>query len=379
MSSTDRSPARIGIAERVDSKGRTQYRGTAYDRRAKRHLKGPWTSSLAEARSWRVDAMSRLQAGTLSAHRGPTVAEAVDEFLTGIQSGAIRRSDGHPYKPSTIRNYWRDLRKRVVPMFGTTRLGRLARADVQRWVDDLAAEGLAPSTVHNITASLAAVAGWAEARGYVHVTPCRGIRLPKGAEARDRVATPAEAAALIAALPPRDQAALGLAVYGGLRIGEVLALDVEAVDLDARTLHVRRGWDATAREFIATKSRRTRMVPIGERLARLVVDHLVLMDHPSEGLLFPGVDPRFPLHPRTLRRRAAKTWKRAGLEPLGFHEARHTYASIAIAAGLNAKTLSTYMGHANISITLDLYGHLLPGNDAVARDLLDAYLNEHGG
>ena len=56
-------------------------------------------------------------------------------------------------------------------------------------------------------------------------------------------------------------------------------------------------------------------------------------------------------------------------------EARHTYASLMIAAGVNAKALSTYMGHANISITLDRYGHLMPGNEAGAATLLDAYLD----
>jgi integrase len=45
-----------------------------------------------------------------------------------------------------------------------------------------------------------------------------------------------------------------------------------------------------------------------------------------------------------------------------------------IAAGVNAKALSTYMGHANISITLDRYGHLMPGNEDEAAGLLDAYL-----
>ena len=45
-----------------------------------------------------------------------------------------------------------------------------------------------------------------------------------------------------------------------------------------------------------------------------------------------------------------------------------------IAAGVNAKALSTYMGHANISITLDRYGHLMPGNEGEAAGLLDAYL-----
>ncbi len=45
-----------------------------------------------------------------------------------------------------------------------------------------------------------------------------------------------------------------------------------------------------------------------------------------------------------------------------------------IAAGVNAKALSTYMGHANIAITFDRYGHLMPGNEAEARSLADAYL-----
>ena len=45
-----------------------------------------------------------------------------------------------------------------------------------------------------------------------------------------------------------------------------------------------------------------------------------------------------------------------------------------VAAGVNAKALSTYMGHANIAITLDRYGHLMPGNEDEAAALLNAYL-----
>ena len=66
--------------------------------------------------------------------------------------------------------------------------------------------------------------------------------------------------------------------------------------------------------------------------------------------------------------------RKADLKPLGFHEGRHTYASIGIAAGLNPKTLSTYLGHATITITLDRYGHLMPGSEIEARAMLDAYL-----
>jgi integrase len=62
------------------------------------------------------------------------------------------------------------------------------------------------------------------------------------------------------------------------------------------------------------------------------------------------------------------------LAPITLHECRHTFASLMIAAGVNAKALSAYMGHSTISITYDRYGHLLPGNEAEAADLLDAYL-----
>jgi integrase len=61
------------------------------------------------------------------------------------------------------------------------------------------------------------------------------------------------------------------------------------------------------------------------------------------------------------------------------HECRHVYASHAIGAGVNAKTLSTDMGHANIAITFDLYGHLMSGDEAQAVELLDAYYARHAG
>ena len=57
------------------------------------------------------------------------------------------------------------------------------------------------------------------------------------------------------------------------------------------------------------------------------------------------------------------------------HDCRHTFASLMIAAGVNAKALSTFMGHANISITLDRYGHLMPGAEDEAAGLMDAYLD----
>jgi integrase len=81
-----------------------------------------------------------------------------------------------------------------------------------------------------------------------------------------------------------------------------------------------------------------------------------------------------PFDPRELQRRADSAWKTGKLVRITPHECRHTYTSLMIAAGVNAKALSTYMGHASIQITLDRYGHLMPGNEEEAAGLLDAYL-----
>jgi len=71
----------------------------------------------------------------------------------------------------------------------------------------------------------------------------------------------------------------------------------------------------------------------------------------------------------------SRTWNTANLAPLTPHQARHTYASLMIGAGVNAKTFSIYMGHANIAITLDRYGHLMPGAEHEAAAMLHAYLD----
>jgi len=81
-----------------------------------------------------------------------------------------------------------------------------------------------------------------------------------------------------------------------------------------------------------------------------------------------------PFSPSATRERAKAAWAAAKLNPITLHECRHTFASLMIAAGVNAKALSTYMGHANISITLERYGHLMPGNEEEAAALLDALL-----
>jgi integrase len=90
-----------------------------------------------------------------------------------------------------------------------------------------------------------------------------------------------------------------------LRLGEILALEWSAIDLEGLTLRVERSWDASSRQLVKPKSKAgARTVPIIDRLATLIADHRVLTDHPSGGLLFESDRvPGQPTHPTPLRRR----------------------------------------------------------------------------
>jgi integrase len=195
-----------------------------------------------------------MHAGTLSADRGVTVRVAAEQFIAGIESGGIRNRSGGVYKPSAVRGIRRELNNRVVVAFGASYLREVTLPDAQRWADSLAREGLAPSTVRNVVNAMRSLYAWALPRGMATLNPTAGLRLPAGGKLRNRIATPSEARTLIAAVDPCDQAALGLAVYAGLRLGEVLALDWSRIDLDDGRLGVERAWDHGALEFVAPKS-----------------------------------------------------------------------------------------------------------------------------
>lgn len=329
--------------------------------------------TLAAARGWRADAQVALRKGTLRAPSSTTLRQAAESWLSGARAGVIRTRAGDAYKPSALRSYEASLLKRVLPDLGAAKLSAITRLDLQDFADRLLAEGLDPSTVRNHLMPLRAIYRRALNRGEVAINPTAGLELPAARGRRDRVADPEEARQLLAALALHDRAIWATAIYAGLRRGELLALCWDDVDLNERRIRVARSWDARERITVAPKSAAgLRTVPMVAELRAQLLEHRLRTGR-SEGLVF-GADGTTPFTYSSAVRRAERAWQRAGLRKIGLHEARHTCASLMIAAGVGVKPLSTYMGHATIAITLDRYAHLLPGSEVAAAELVDAYL-----
>ena len=101
----------------------------------------------AEAKSWRVDALTALTRGGLRASKTASVQEAWEGWYEKARAGAVTNRSGDPYKASALRSYERAMRLRVLPVFGSVRLADLQRPDLQEFADDLLAAGLNPSTI----------------------------------------------------------------------------------------------------------------------------------------------------------------------------------------------------------------------------------------
>ena len=308
--------------------------------------------------------------GLLRASDGRTVKDVADEWLEDARKGVIRNRSGDVYKPSAIRVYGKALRLYVVPALGSRKFTQLQRADVQALVDELHGEQrLSASSILGALMPLKAIYRRAVARGLVAVNPTSGLEMPAMRGRRDRIVSPEHATTLLGALSEDDRALWATALYAGLRCGELQALRWEDVELLEGVIHVRRGWDEVEGE-IAPKSRTSvRKVPV----PTILRGHLEALYARSDDLRVFGKDGR-PFDPRRVGERAKAAWKDRELVGLTLHECRHTYASFMIASGCNAKALSVYMGHANISTTFDKYGHLMPGNESEAAALLDAFL-----
>jgi integrase len=245
---------------------------------------------------------------------------------------------------------------------------------VQEVVDRLLGQGVNPSTIRNTLDPLRSIFRWAEERELIERNPTARVKVPTVEGRRDRIAPPDEAERLLAALPVEDRPLWATAIYTGLRRGELRALRCSSVDLAGGVLRVLRSWDQAEGEVEAKSDSGRRTVPIPAVLRDVLDEHLLRTGRSGDDLIF-GRSASDPFVPSTVRLRALRAWKEAEVEPITLHECRHTFASLMIAAGVNAKALSTYMGHASIEITYDRYGHLMPGSEREAAGLLHEYLS----
>jgi integrase len=256
----------------------------------------------------------------------------------------------------------------VLPRFGDLPLGKIEHLAVVAWVADLSTR-LAPSSVHKCHQILAKLLDAAVNARKIRLNVARGVRLPQVIRQEQRFLDPSQVAALADAIDVRYRHAVLLMAWCGLRIGEVGGLRWADVDLRARHLTVERTVVEVAGgvDFHEPKTRSgRRRVP----LPKVVVE--ALLAAPKDSIYVVPAPGGGPLRVRAW---VSRTWKpalaQAGLPGLTPHHLRHSAVALWIAAGATPNEIAARAGHANVSVVLNVYGHLYERDRDALTDALD--------
>jgi integrase len=289
-------------------------------------------------------------------------------------------------RPTTFERYEQMVRLHIRPVLGQLKLKNLTSTHVRGLYRQKLDAGLAPRTVQYIHVTLHKALEQAIADGLVPRNATEAVKPPQVRREEMRPLTAEQVRILFrAAKGARLEALYILAVTTGLRQGELLGLKWDDVDLEARTLRVRRTL-TTAKggpQLTAPKTKGSRRtVKLTQNAVQALRSHLERqldeIDRAGSlwrenGLIFASESGE-PLDRRNVTTHRFKPLlERAGLPQIRFHDLRHTCATLLLTKNVNPKIVSEMLGHASIAITLDTYSHVLPTmQDSAAKAMEDA-------
>lgn len=278
-------------------------------------------------------------------------------------------------RPSTLARDESYFRNHIGPRFDAYPLASIEHLEVQEWVAELSTK-LAPASVHKVHQILAKTLRAAVDAGYLVRNPCDRVVLPRIEKPEPRVLSPFEVGGLAGAIDQRYEALVVTAAHTGLRIGELLALRLDRVDLERRRVDVQETLVEVKGKLITnppkTKQGR-RVVPLTRAATRHLERHFDTQRvRQPDDFVFTSPEGH-PIRLSLFRRRFwTPAVNAAGLSPLRIHDLRHTAISLWIAAGASPTEIARRAGHTSVVTVLDRYGHLLPGLDDRVTDALDA-------
>ena len=337
----------------------------------------------AKAQTELTKVLGDMQRGSFVKPSRTKVADYLNEWIAGLPASGRR--------PSTIASYAANVRVNVLPTLGGVELQSLTALQLDALYSSLLARGLSMRSVRYVHTIIGKALADAERKGIVARNVARLATPPAASATRApdmQFWTPAQLRAFLSGIEGHHHyPILRLAAMTGMRRGELCGLRWGDVDLDAGTISVQKSTVAIAGKVVAgdVKTKRSRRVLDIDaattaalrrwRTTQLEQRMLMGAGWSDTGLVF--TDPTGAgWKPDTVSQAfdrlvtPAKKATRAEIEArpprIRFHDLRHTHATHLLAAGVNIKVASERLGHASVAFTLDVYAHVMPGQQADA-------------
>ncbi len=418
MAKKNKKPNGAGeVRQRPDGKWEGRY-SVGYDENGKRIRRSVYGASFKECNEKLNIVLTSIADNSYTDPKKIPLVEWLQNWLEIYARQGI--------KPATYTNYETYINRHIAPFFGNIALQNLTPDELQKFINykttggrlDKKPGGISPKTIINMKNMIHAALKQAEINGIINRNVALLIKPPKNHKVEMRVLTDDEFYKLIeTASVERSGAPILLAMYTGMRVGEVMALKFSDIDLDDDNpiLHVR---CSMKRDFLNSSHNKNdevfafaedsktalirsspktqtskRDIPLIPEAVDVIKKQLALIKSEKQTAgtsylphTFLFCNPiGFPYDQRTYQDHFNNIIKKAGIEKkieigtndmsVGFHTLRHTFATRAIMAGMDILVLSKILGHAQPSTTMNQYGHVLPNHKKTSMEKFRIMLN----
>lgn len=319
-------------------------------------------------------ALSDLQNGQALPDERLSLAGFLEAWLEGTAKARLRFSTYTRYKGL--------IDKHVTPSLGRIPVGKLTPQQVQRYLTERQASGLAPRTVIQIRAILRTALNQAVRHS---LTPRNAAALadpPKATTFKPTFLDAKQAEALLLAVRGHKlEALVTLALTAGMRIGEILGLTWADIDLDAKTLKVRQQQQRVGKTLYTCEpktERSARSIALTQQAVDALRAHKQIqvdefragidVGRVMSGRVFTN-EKGAPVENGTVLRQFQRLCKDADLPRMRLHDLRHSCATLLLTRGVHPRVVMEILGHSTIAMTMNVYSHVVP---EIARDAADA-------
>lgn len=274
-------------------------------------------------------------------------------------------------KENSVRNKRHMTNKQILPYFGTRKMNEITPADVIQWQNTIQEKGYSKTYERMIQNQLNALLNHAQKIYNLKENPCKKVKKMGKADA-DKLEfwTKEEYDTFISGIESgsEDYLIFEILFWTGIREGELLALKLSDFDMSGNLLHINKTYNRIEKRDVIDTPKTENSVRTIDIPDFLKVE---LQEYTEKRYRFPEDQRLFPIVARTLQKRLKKYEIKTGVKPIRVHDLRHSHVAYLIHQGVEPLIIKERLGHKDIQMTLNTYGHLYPSRQKKVAEMLD--------
>lgn len=348
--------------------------GTDPDTGKRRQITRSGFKTKKEAEKACAEMITKYENGDLTISKKQTLASYLQFWLENYAKGKLR--------PSTFANHEIAVNSRIIPQLGNIELDKLTPIHVTKYLAEIQKEGLSADYIKYLHAVLKKALNQAVKWQLIPKNIMENVDPPRLEQKEIVTWTPEQANEFLSfAKEDKYYIAFVLAIYTGMRRGEILGLRWKDIDFEQAKISVQQTLYRPSNSGIIFQEPKTKSAKRRIAIPQFVIQELkshkarqneFRFQYGPDGYqdhdLVVCYDDGRPQDPRNLLRHYERIIKRSGLPYIRFHDLRHTHATMLLQLGEHPKVVSERLGHSRVGITMDVYSHVMPDMQKDAAD-----------